>query len=309
MTARPRALVIGEALIDVIERRDGTRLERPGGSPLNVAVGLGRLGDIVSFLTAVGADDLGDAVRSHLKGSGVAVHPSSLKAARTSTATATLANDGSASYTFDIRCEIRTPRAFPSPTLVHAGSIAALLAPSSAAVMAAIDSFRGRALITFDPNVREHLLANRDQTRRTAEAFFHLADLVKLSDEDARFLYPELDGKAVLDRIRSLGVATAVLTCGAKGWIIAGAGAPRSFSARPTPVVDTVGAGDSYMAGLIHARLEISRGSSVEVARRVLAEDARTLDAASIFAARCAEITVQRAGADLPWSRELATAG
>ena len=103
MTARPRALVIGEALIDVIERRDGTRLERPGGSPLNVAVGLGRLGDIVSFLTAVGADDLGDAVRSHLKGSGVAVHPSSLKAARTSTATATLANDGSASYTYDIR--------------------------------------------------------------------------------------------------------------------------------------------------------------------------------------------------------------
>jgi fructokinase len=309
MTARPRALVIGEALIDVIERRDGTRFERPGGSPLNVAVGLGRLGDTVSFLTAVGADDVGNGIRSHLKSSGVALHPSSLTTARTSTATATLANDGSASYAFDIRCEIRAPRASRAPALVHAGSIAALLAPSTAAVMAAIESFRERALITFDPNIRERLLPNRDETRRTAEAFFRVADLVKLSDEDAHFLYPELEGKAVLDRIRSLGVATAVLTCGAKGWIIAGAGAPRSFSTRPTPVVDTVGAGDSYMAGLIHALLEISRASSVEATRRALAEDARTLDAASIFAARCAEVTVQRAGADLPWSRELATSG
>ena len=94
-------MVVGEALIDVVSRPDGD-VEHPGGSPANVAYGLGRLGVRAGLLTAIGDDARGAAIEAHLAGAGVVLLPGARSLERTASATATIAADGSASYVFDI---------------------------------------------------------------------------------------------------------------------------------------------------------------------------------------------------------------
>ncbi|HKS00418.1 MAG TPA: PfkB family carbohydrate kinase, partial [Arthrobacter sp.] len=104
--AAPEVIVIGEALTDVVVSRDGT-VEHPGGSPSNVAYGLGLLGIRTALLTSIGDDDRGRAIESHLQRAGVALLPGSRTTGRTAAATATLADDGSATYDFDITWELQ----------------------------------------------------------------------------------------------------------------------------------------------------------------------------------------------------------
>jgi fructokinase len=99
-------LVVGEALVDVVVRADGAATEHPGGSPLNVAIGLGRLGRETHLLTRLGKDERGGAVLRHLERSGVRLVEGSVLPVTTATAAATLAPDGSATYEFDLRWEL-----------------------------------------------------------------------------------------------------------------------------------------------------------------------------------------------------------
>lgn len=105
LSAAPEVIVVGEALIDMVNTGDGVT-EHPGGSPANVAYGLARLDVATGFLTSMGKDDRGLAISSHLNGAGVHILPGSRSAAATSTATATLAEDGSATYSFDLAWQL-----------------------------------------------------------------------------------------------------------------------------------------------------------------------------------------------------------
>jgi len=292
------ALVIGEGLIDLIRRPGQPDDARVGGSPLNVAVGLSRL-DIPAVLqTRIGCDAHGVLIEDHLADNEVELGPRSITAEPTSTAIATIAEDGSASYEFDIDWSVaRGPDL--TPRLVHTGSIAAVLEPGASVVLETIEALRATATISYDPNVRPQLMGSRESARKRIEEFVEHADVVKASDEDLAWLFPGTAPEDVVRRWLRLGPALVVVTLGAAGAYAAARGAAVHIPAPPTTVVDTIGAGDSFMAGLLAAL------SDAGLLGRAQAERLRNLDADQVnevleFAAGCAAVTVSRPGADPP---------
>ncbi|WP_115790139.1 carbohydrate kinase family protein [Arthrobacter silvisoli] len=288
-------VVIGEALIDVVTTSNGT-VEHPGGSPANVAYGLGRLGVRASLLTSIGDDERGAAISRHLSSAGVSLLPGSISAGRTASATATLASDGSASYEFDISWELAPVAPASLPRILHTGSIASFLSPGAGAVRTLLEQSYRETLVTYDPNIRPALLGTHAEALTIFEDLVPLTDVVKLSDEDARWLYPGLGLDDAADRILGLGADLAVITRGAEGSLLATPANRLHVPAVKTVVADTIGAGDSYMAALIYGLL--SR-SSDGLAPAVLELLGRT-------ASKAAAITVSRPGANPPTTEELA---
>lgn len=295
-------LVVGEALVDVVERPDGTRNEHAGGSPMNVAVGLGRAGLDVTLATTLGDDAYGELIRWHLSESRVRVLDSISD--RTSSALARLDDHGSATYTFDVAWD-PGPIDPGKPLAVHTGSIAAALAPGAAEVEALLDRLRPTSIVTLDPNVRPSMTPDRDVVTSHVERLVALADVVKASDEDLAWLYPGDPLDVAAERWLDAGASVVIVTRGREG-SLAWARSGRIEVATPPPVdvVDTVGAGDAYMSGLIVA---LHREGLLDVTAR---ERLREIDAATVrrltdLAARSAAIVVARAGAEPPWRAEL----
>ncbi|MDF2824007.1 MAG: sugar kinase, ribokinase, partial [Mycobacterium sp.] len=195
-----RALVIGEALIDVVERDGEVTGEHVGGSPLNVAVGLARLERGVDFLTHIGDDERGRRIAQYVTSSGAALVAGSVSADHTPVARARLDAGGAATYTFDLSWQLSgTPEVGP-PLVVHTGSIATVLEPGCRAVAALLDTYRVSATVTFDPNVRTSLIDDADLARERIERLVAKSDVVKASDEDLRWLEPDLDPEEVARR-------------------------------------------------------------------------------------------------------------
>lgn len=290
----PDVVVIGEALTDVVSRPDGA-VEHPGGSPMNVAYGLGRLGVGTALLTSIGDDARGAAIEAHLATAGVVLLPGARSLERTASATATLAADGSASYVFDIdwKLEPLAPAYFPK--VLHTGSIATFLAPGASSVRSLLEQAHRECMVTYDPNIRPALLGSHAEALQIFENLVPLTDVVKLSDEDALWLYPGKQLEDTAARILELGADLAVVTTGSQGSLLRTASTQLSVPSVPTDVADTIGAGDSYMAALILGLL--IRGSA-GLAPSVLEIIGRT---ASVAAA----ITVSRPGANPPTLEEL----
>ncbi|MDP3967641.1 MAG: PfkB family carbohydrate kinase [Nocardioides sp.] len=299
-------VVVGEALVDVVLRSDGGRHEAPGGSPLNVAVGLARLGVPTTLLTTLGDDAYGGLVRDHLAASGVqtVASPQSV----TSTATARLDADGQATYDFALSWDLPA-LPLPEAALFHCGSLAAFLAPGSATVDALLDQAVARGMVTtFDPNVRADLLGSPAATWARTRAVAARCDLVKLSDEDARHLAAGLPAedrtedpvRDVASALRGGRTQVVVVTEGSRGPYAHGrAEGVRLRPGPEVPVADTVGAGDSFMAALL-AVLAGRRSEGLDALPPD--EELGGLLAAADAAAR---VTVTRPGADPPWRHEL----
>lgn len=300
------ALVIGEALVDVVRRTDGSVDSHPGGSPANVAIGLGRLGRDVELLAWLGADAHGDQVMAHLEGSGVRLVPGSTSAPRTSVATATLDATGAATYDFDLTWQI-APDAAPSaaPLVAHTGSIAAVLEPGGADVLRLLREARATSTITYDPNARPALMGEAADALAAIEAVIALADVVKVSDEDIEWLTGGADVDSVARGWASRGPALVVVTRGGEGaTAFIADGREISISAPSVTVADTVGAGDSFMGGLIDGLWGAGLlGASRREALRSISDD--VLTAVLERCARIAAITVSRPGANPPGSAEL----
>lgn len=303
--------VIGEGLVDVVQRPSGIEAH-VGGSPLNVAVGLARLGHPVQFIGRYGRDAYGDSVAAHLRASSVML-PQAPDGLPTSVATALIDDDGAATYTFDLAWELpglteRLPFMLQGTRLLHTGSIATMLAPGAAEVLAAVEHSHPAATISFDPNCRPSIISDADYARRQAEKFVTLSDIVKASDEDLAWLYPGADPLESARRWFALGgsegPALVVVTRGAQGpWGITAAG-EAEFSAPKIEVADTVGAGDSFMAALLSG--VVDRGLDGAQNRKDLrALPAEGLLALLAHASRAAGVTVSRAGANPPSRAEL----
>jgi fructokinase len=294
LSGAPEVIVVGEALIDAVHTGEGVT-EHPGGSPANVAYGLARLDVSTGFLTSIGTDDRGLAISSHLSGAGVHILPGSQSAAATSTATATLAGDGSATYSFDLLWQL-APVAPPYlPRLLHTGSIASFLAPGAAGVKSVLQHCAGLSTVTYDPNIRPELLGSHHEARTIFEDLVPLTDVVKLSDEDAAWLYPRRSPEDAARHISGLGTDLVVVTRGSEGSFLLTADTEISVPSVETVVADTIGAGDAYMAALILGLL--TRGGE-GLAPPILEQIAR-------MASMAAAITVGRPGADLPSSVEM----
>ncbi|MFF1572608.1 carbohydrate kinase [Leifsonia sp. NPDC058292] len=300
MTADPAssAFVVGESLVDVVERGE-TRTTHPGGSPLNVSFGLARLGLPTTFATSFGDDDNGRLLRTHLATAGVVTIVEAADGG-TSVARAQIDADGIARYDFDLHWDLPA-LATPETALFHTGSLGALLEPGATAVRRLVDGLHPDTVVTFDPNIRPALMPDRAHALDMIGWYVERAHVVKLSDEDAAWLFPGWDERAVLEWIVDHGAVVAVLTLGERGSILRSHTADIEIDARPTSVVDTIGAGDAYMAGLIAGAVfadvlpELRTRTVTETSLRSMGEMASTV----------ASLTVARAGAMPPTLAEI----
>jgi fructokinase len=293
------ALVIGEALVDIVERSDGVIEELVGGSPLNVAVGLARLERDVEFLTFIGDDARGRRIADYVTASGAHLLGGSIAAPRTPVAHATLDAVGSATYEFDIDWQLQETASIDPPLVVHTGSIATALEPGCLAVEVLLNTYRKSATVTFDPNVRPALITDASLARRRIERIVERSDVVKASDEDLQWFAPNTSPEELVRRWAGEGPALVAVTLGREGaFAVSAAGAVR-VPAHSVEVVDTVGAGDSFMTGMIDALWSL--GLLGADRRRALhaistAELRTVLEAAVLNSA----LTVAQPGAVLP---------
>ena len=300
-------VVVGEALIDLVGQRGGRTLAaHPGGSPANVALGLARLGVPVTLKTRLGRDAFGEMISAHLEASGVRVDGGPKRGVSTSLAIATLAA-GIASYDFRIDWDVEALAPLPIGTrCLHTGSLATVLPPGNASVVDLVEREhkRGRVTVSYDPNVRPALLGDAARARPDIEHLVALSDVVKVSDEDLRWLYPDRPDEDVAQAWLASGPALVVVTRGGAGVYAVSAGLELHRRAVPIDLVDTVGAGDSFTSGLLDG---VHRADLVGGARRdaLGAIDEATLGSIVDAAALIAAITCSRPGADPPTRAEV----
>jgi len=309
-------LVVGEALIDDVHTPDGSRRRHPGGSPLNVAVGLARLGRSVGLLTRYGSDNDGALLAGYLAQNDVPLVGIPVDGQPTSVAEAWLDRTGAATYDFrlhwDLPDSVAESVADMDLTAVHTGSIAAVVGPGADRVLGLVTALRERATFSYDPNCRPVLMGSPVATAVRVERLVALADVVKVSTEDLEWLYAERPWQESArgwlgsgSGTGSPGPAVVVVTRGAEGsWAACAAG---EVSREPVPieVVDTVGAGDSFQAGLLDGLYR--RGLlGVDAQPDLRAIGTATLDDVLADAALIAALTVGRPGADPPTAAEVA---
>lgn len=303
----PRLLVIGEALVDVVTDSSGERAEHVGGSPANVAVGLARLDHRVDFATCLGHDERGDRITGHLTRHGVTVLPESYGSASTSVAVATLDGHGAATYDFDLHWDLPELSLSAATGHIHTGSIATVLVPGASSVTAALRAIRERGTVSYDPNIRPSIMGDLDAVRRRVEELVGLSDVVKASEDDLELLYPGRSAQDVMAHWLELGAALAVVTLGADGVTFLASGSTGAGVAptRAERVVDTVGAGDSFMAGLVSGLVVaglLGDPAARERLRRATLEDVRPAIDRGLATSG---VTVGKAGAYAPSLDEL----
>ena len=276
---------------------------------MNVAIGLARLGHDVALVTRIGSDARGAEITRHVEESGARIFPGSIIDEPQSTAKAVLDSTGAASYEFDIRWSLDFVEALPEVRLLHTGSIAAFLAPGASDVRRLLAAAGTESIVTFDPNIRPSLLESAHAARLVVEDLAALSSIVKLSDEDAEWLYGQLPLDRVLDHLLDLGPALVIITRGGDGAILS-TRADRVIEPGVTVrVADTIGAGDSFMSALIHHVATLLAGGVAPAAiRDGSAFDRAELERLGAFAAACAAITVSRQGANPPTLSELSPA-
>jgi len=302
--------VIGEALIDLVPTSDGTRLRAlPGGSPLNVAVGVARLGHPAALMARLSSDYFGQLLRRHVTRNGVDLRPAAEAEEPTTLAVATpgagartrgrLYLQGTADWQWSAAELARIPTA---TTILHLGSLACCIAPGAARILkAAARQRRHGALVCLDPDVCPEVMGTPARGRLLVERMVMSADVVKASTEDIAWLYPGRALEDVAVHWLRLSPELVVITCGSDGAMaLRGTRTVLHRPAYPARVVDTSGAGDAFTAALLGGLGQLSQaGASLSA---LSSEDlARLLDTC----AAAAGLTCERAGADLPTKTEL----
>lgn len=304
-------LCCGEALIDCLPRKtaDGAVAYQPfaGGSVYNTAIALGRLGAPVALFTGLSTDFFGDMLREGLKASRV-----NLRFAKVWDRPSTLAfvklTNGHARYSFfddnsagRMLVKRDLPQLPKSVQALHFGSISLIPEPGGATLEALLAREAKSRVISLDPNIRPGMIANRRAHMARLTRMAALADIVKLSDEDVAWMTGKDDARAAAKKLLKQGAKIVIVTRGAKGVEAFTARDHLVRPARKVKVVDTVGAGDTFTAGLLAAL----RSAKLLSKPKIAALDAEQLSAALDFAARAAAVTCSRPGADPPWAKEL----
>jgi fructokinase len=296
-------VVAGESLIDVVVDHDGDTSETPGGSPLNVAVGLARLEVPATLITQVGHDERGGLVVQHVTSSGAEIIAVPTASGRTSVATAQLDAGGGASYDFDLEWNLPRQQLPPCHAL-NVGSLGTLLEPGRDSVLDLVEQACAReGFVSFDANLRDSFVDDRHRIRREVQALAARCTLVKLSDEDADLLDPGADPD---DFARSLlsGDRTQIVlrTRGAAGATAFSAQGEVSERPRQVEVVDTVGAGDAFMAATLTQLWDLDAFREPRPGPSVAGDDVARLLRGAI---EVAAITCERRGANPPRRQEL----
>ena len=194
------------------------------------------------------------------------------------------------------------PRAFPDTVEAIAfGSISLLMEPGATVIEKLIEREKNRRVLSFDPNIRPGLVGEPAAFLARCERLFTYSTIVKLSDMDLRWLYPELSLTDAAEKVLSFGPSLVAVTKGAAGSFALAGGLIVECASVPVEVVDTVGAGDTFHAGLI-ARLS---GNGLLTLEKLRSITAGQLNDALSYAARCAAVTCTRSGANPPFADEV----
>jgi len=315
MTARggpPRITVVGEAVIDLVPGA-GTGLyhARPGGSPYNVAIGLARLGRTTTLMARLADTTFGRLLREHAEAEGVDLTSAAIAHEPATLAVVSTDDHGVATYEFyregtaDWGWTQSELDALPADTeVLHFGSIASWTSPGRDAIHAAAARIfaTGEVLVSYDPNIRPSLMRGPADSRRLVEQSVSTAHVVKASIEDVDWLYPGRDLADVAGLWLELGAVLVVITEGPKGAHAFTTGIGQMHRpAVPIEVVDTVGAGDAFTAGLLDALIRTGVATPSALGGCETATLTASLDDAILIAA----MTCERVGADSPTAAEL----
>jgi fructokinase len=305
----PKIGVVGEALIDLEVAQDDARhpIAHPGGSPMNVAVTLGRLGSEAAFLGRLSADAFGKLLRTHLAESNVNLQWIVDAEEPTSVAIVSVSPSRSASYAFHVDGtadwqwqSAELPRN-PGLDAVHAGSLALAVDPGGAVLERWLAGLSTGTTISLDPNVRPALLGDRGAYRERLERWLGFAAIVKVSDEDLAWIWPGADPSELAEHWIAKGRKLVVVTRGGEGSLVWAGGESFAVPAANVDLVDTVGAGDSFSGALLDWLGRNGRLRQEDLARLTAGEAGEAV----AFASGVAAITCSRAGANPPWRNEL----
>lgn len=306
------ATVIGEVVIDRFFHPDGSVVDVAGGSSANTAIALQRSGIPTSLRARFSRDEAGRALRAHNAAQSLDLSASPDVDDAASVVEVRLAADGQPSYVFRLAGaadwqwtadELAAP--LPADTaLVHVGSLASVLEPGASRIRTWLTGLSPRPLISFDPNARPAAAANDAEAqamREAVEAWASVADFIKVSDEDLRWLAPT-ETEAAHAAAWSRHTNFVVMTRGAEGAAVFVDGALAiEVPGERVDVIDTVGAGDTFMAWLIKGVLEAIDAQSLAS----LAHDTDTLRAIVTRAGRAAAINCSRRGCNPPYANEV----
>ena len=305
-------LCCGEALYDLFpaaETETGFVFDaRIGGSPFNVAVGLSRLERGAALLAGLSRDPLGRRLERALKDEGVDTAYLVAKQNPTTLALVGVGPRGVPHYRFyghraaDASLgEGDLPDLPRSVTALHFGSYSVVVEPTGSSLLRLARRHHAGKLVALDPNLRLPVEPDADRWRRRVDAFSEIADLIKVSDEDLDTLFPGGGIDVTLERWHTRGVRLVVVTRGGDGALVSLRGDIFEVPGRRVEVVDTVGAGDSFQAGLLCGLDELGKATKAGLGEVSRDECRRIVD----FAMRAAAITCTRRGADLPRRSDL----
>jgi fructokinase len=304
-------LCCGEALTDLIPgvTAEGAQafVPKTGGSVFNTAVALGRLGIPSGFFGGLSSDFFGDELRKAMIAANVDISLAPVSERYTIAAFVKLENN-QARYSFideGSACRMLAPQDLPSLpekiTAIHLGSFPLAIEPCGSAFEELCRRECHDRVIHFDPNIRVNLIKDRASHRQRVERIVAMSDLIKMSDEDLAWMAPGASAEAFAKDWLKRGAKLVVVTRGRNGAI---AFTPRFRAEVPgvdVKVADTIGAGDTFTAGILAALHGAGQLSKPAIA----ALDQESVLAALNLAVRAAAVTVSRPGADPPWAHEL----
>lgn len=299
-------VVCGEALIDMISNANGTQEEAPGGGPFNTARALARLGVPTAFLGRLSDDVFGRRLAALLVSDGASLEAASIGSEPTTIAIADVDRDGIAQYRFlvqgssapNLTPEMVPEHFGPQVTAVHVGTLGLVLEPMASSLVDLICREHGRRLVMLDPNIRVGLVPDSEYRDHLRTAISH-STIVKASLADVAWLHPGLGYQEAAERILSEGVRLVVVTLGADGAYAAHRDTRMRIDAPQVAIVDTIGAGDAFGAGLLAWLYEHN------AIRPDLSLEPDELREALGFACLAGALTCMRAGAEPPWKSEM----
>lgn len=308
----PEIIVAGEALVDLFPTGDGPFPDfraRPGGSPLNVAVGLSRLGIRTAFLGKLSTDPFGRWLRQYLRENGVDLSLAVEGPQPTGLAFVIPGEEGEPGFRFygaDTADAALTPGEVPSQLpraakLLHLGSLAMVREPSATTLSRLMEREGPRRLISFDPNIRADQIRDPGEYRERFAGWLRWIDVLKLSRDDLSFLAPGTTELEAVRRWLPHGPKVIVITHGPSGARAYTPSLRAEVEAPRVAVADTVGAGDAFTAGLLAALRRLGKLTKAGIADI----DEGTMVRALRFAVGAAAVVCTRIGADPPWRREM----
>lgn len=309
-------LSCGDALFDLFAGGDDADIAsialsgRVGGSPLNVALGLARLGHKAGFFTKISGDPFGRRIRGFMEREGIDTRFLIDTDRNTTLAMVSLSGAGTPQYNFYIDGTAdrsiepsEVPAEFPAElAAIHLASYSTVTEPTASALAKLVAQEHGRRFISYDPNIRASIEPDLDIWRSRIGATIPFASLVKASEEDLDQVQPGRAVETVLADWIGAGASLAVVTLGENGALaLTSGGVSVRVPGQAIAVADTVGAGDTFQASLLAKLYEDGRLSASNVA----ALDETALTELLQFAVRAAAITCSRRGADLPRRADL----